>query len=177
MDHGRRQASFLALLFSGLVLASCEVSHVPPAPARPNKVVLGYYVSSKKAEFDHTKIAYKNLTHIAHAFAWPDSSGNLVVPAGFLYPALNAAAHASGVKMIVSLGGWGNCGGFPGMSSTAANRARFIGQLVDFCEVPTPTTASTSTGSLSLTPKRRRISSCSSKRSGPPSRPRRRPCS
>jgi chitinase len=134
MDHGRRQASFTVLIFLGFVLASCEVSHVPPAPARPNKVVLGYYVSSKKAEFDHTKIAYENLTHIAHAFAWPDPSGNLVVPAGYLYPALNTAAHASGVKMIVSLGGWGNCAGFPGMSSAAANRTRFIGQLVDFCK-------------------------------------------
>ena len=95
---------------------------------------MGYYRTSSKAELDHTRIAYEYLTHIAHAFAWPDASGNLVVPAGFLYPELNAAAHASDVKMILSLGGWGNCAGFPGMASTAANRTRFIGQLVDFCK-------------------------------------------
>lgn len=95
---------------------------------------MGYYASWTRAVFDHTKVAYGYLTHIAHAFAWPDPSGNLVVPPDYLYPALNDAAHMNGVKMIVSLGGWGNCEGFPGMSSTAANRTRFIGQVVDFCE-------------------------------------------
>jgi chitinase len=127
-----RTAPLLGLL--ALTFAACAVSSVPETPARPNKVILGYYPSWMKAEFDHSKIAYANLTHIAHAFAWPDASGNLVVPADLLYPALNTAAHAAGVKVILSLGGWGNCAGFPGMSSTAANRTRFIGQLVDFCK-------------------------------------------
>lgn len=114
--------------------ASCEIAHLPPSPSKPNRIVMGYYASWKAAGFDRTKIAYRYLTHIAHAFAWPDSAGNLVVPPGFLDPALNKAAHANGVKMILSLGGWGNCAGFPGMSSTAANRARFAGQAVDFCK-------------------------------------------
>lgn len=96
---------------------------------------MGYYRPSLRAEFDHTKIAYEYLTHIAMAFAWPDASGNLVVPPDYLYPELNAAAHANGVKVIASLGGWGNCAGFPGMASTAGNRARFIGQLVEFCRI------------------------------------------
>jgi len=117
-----------------LLVAGCQVSQVPPGPSRPNKVVMGYYRTSNRAVLDHTQIAYEYLTHIAHAFAWPDASGNLVVPDGFLYPELNAAAHENGVKMILSLGGWGNCAGFPGMASTAGNRARFIGQLVDFCK-------------------------------------------
>ena len=141
MEHPKRQIfaksgppSILALAALALSFSSCEVAHVPPEPSRPNKVVMGYYASWKKAEFDHTKVGYQYLTHIANAFAWPDSSGNLVVPADYLYPALNTAAHASGVKMILSLGGWGNCAGFPGMSSTDANRTRFIGQLVDFCK-------------------------------------------
>jgi chitinase len=124
----------ISLLGPLLIFAACEVSQVPPGPVKPNKIVMGYYQSWSKAEFDHTKIAYGYLTHIAHAFAWPDPSGNLVVPGDYLYPELNAAAHANGVKMIVSLGGWGNCAGFPGMASTAANRTRFIGQLVDFCK-------------------------------------------
>jgi chitinase len=115
-------------------LVACEVVQVPPEPSRPSKTVIGYYRTSNRAVLDHAGIEYGYLTHIAHAFAWPDASGNLVVPSGFLYPELNAAAHAAGVKIIVSLGGWGNCDGFPGMASTATNRARFIGQLVDFCE-------------------------------------------
>jgi chitinase len=122
------------LLALVIAFSACEVSHVPETPARPNRVIMGYYPSWERAGYDHTMIPFENLTHIAHAFAWPDASGNLVVPADLLYPALNTAAHAAGVKMILSLGGWGNCAGFPGMSATAANRTRFVGQLVDFCK-------------------------------------------
>jgi chitinase len=129
-----RAQARLALAAALIAFGGCEVAHVPPQPSRPNKVVLGYYRTSNRADLDHTGIEYQYLTHIAHAFAWPDASGNLVVPAGYLYPELNVAAHANGVKMIASLGGWGNCAGFPGMASTAANRTRFIGQLVDFCK-------------------------------------------
>jgi chitinase len=124
----------LSLVLALLAASACEVSQVPSVPSRPTKTVIGYYRTSNRSVLDHTGIEYQYLTHIAHAFAWPDAAGNLVVPSGFLYPELNAAAHAAGVKMIVSLGGWGNCAGFPGMASTAANRARFIGQLVDFCK-------------------------------------------
>ena len=133
MTIGTTRAPAFFAFAGALAFAACEVSHVPPEPARPNKVVMGYFKSWDRAAFGHAKVPYEYLTHIANSFAWPDSSGNLVVPAGFLYPELNAAAHASGVKMILSLGGWGNCEGFPGMSSTAANRSRFIGQVVDFC--------------------------------------------
>ena len=128
-----RAISLFVLLALAIAFPACEVSHVPETPARPNKVIMGYYPAWEKAAYDHTKIPFENLTHIAHAFAWPDASGNLVVPADLLYPALNTAAHAAGVKMILSLGGWGNCAGFPGMSATAANRTRFIGQIIDFC--------------------------------------------
>lgn len=122
---------FVALL---VVFSACSVSSVPEIPARPNKVIMGYYPSWEKAAYDHTEVPYENLTHIAHAFAWPDADGDLVVPADLLYPALNAAARAAGVKMILSLGGWGNCDGFAPMAASAANRTRFIGQCVDFCK-------------------------------------------
>ena len=129
-----RAARPLVLFALAAAFAACEVSHVPETPTRPNKVIMGYYPSWDKAAYGHTVIPFENLTHIAHAFAWPDAAGNLVVPADLLYPALNTAARAAGVKMILSLGGWGNCAGFPGMAGSAANRTRFIGQLVDFCK-------------------------------------------
>jgi chitinase len=119
-----------------LAIVACQSSETPPPPQPTplTKTVIGYYPSWDKATVTHSRVIYKNLTHIANAFAWPDSAGNLVVPADYLYPELNAAAHQNGVKMIMSLGGWGNCAGFPGMSSTAGNRSRFIGQVVDFCK-------------------------------------------
>jgi chitinase len=126
---------YALLLLAPLAAAGCQGPNTAPGPQPTplGKTVIGYYSSWNKTVFDHTKVDYPNLTHIANAFAWPDSSGNLVVPADFLYPDLNAAAHRNGVKMLASLGGWGNCAGFPGMSATSVNRSRFIGQVVAFC--------------------------------------------
>lgn len=117
-----------------IIAVGCRISPVPPFPAVPDRVVLGYYAAWTRAGLDHTKVAYEYLTHIAHAFVWPDAEGNLVVPPRFVYPELNAAAHAAGVKMLLSVGGWGHCEGFPDMTASEANRARFIDQAVEFCE-------------------------------------------
>lgn len=108
-----------------------------PAQAAPasglSKVVIGYYPSGARADFGHLKIDYSAVTHIGHAFTWPDSEGNLVIPDDYLYPELVLTAHDNQVKMIMSVGGWGNCDGFPGMAVTASTRRRFIGQVVEFC--------------------------------------------
>ena len=91
-----RAAPVHVLLALVAALSACAVSPVPESPSRPNKVVMGYYPSWEKSVYDHTKIPFENLTHIAHAFAWPDADGNLVVPSDLLYPALNTAARAGG---------------------------------------------------------------------------------
>jgi chitinase len=126
---------FLVVVLVALAAVACQKSGTTPEPQPTplTKVVIGYYPSWSRDVFSHSKVSYKNLTHIAHAFAWPDSSGNLVVPADYLYPELNATAHQNGVKMIMSLGGWGNCAGFPGMTATSGTRSNFIGQVVSFC--------------------------------------------
>ena len=97
------------------------------------RVVMGYYPGWKKSEFSHTLIDFKDLTHIAHAFTRPDSEGNLVVDSQYLYPELVSAAHTNSVKVIMSIGGWGNCDGFPPTAASPEKRARFIGQIVNFC--------------------------------------------
>jgi chitinase len=127
-------ARLLAVMAALAVLAAagCQTNGTTNGTTPLSKVVIGYYPSWGRTPVDHTRLVYKNLTHIANAFAWPDASGNLVVPSDYLYPELNAEAHRNGVMMIMSLGGWGNCAGFPGMSSTSANRSRFIGQVVAF---------------------------------------------
>ena len=104
-----------------------------PLPTKLSKVVMGYYPGWKKSGFDHTLIAYANLTHIAHAFAKPDTEGNLVVDSSYLYPELVVVAHSHSVKMIMSLGGWGNCDGFAPTAASPEKRSRFINQVVDFC--------------------------------------------
>jgi len=100
----------------------------------PSKVVLGYYPSWKRAEFDPSMIRWENLTHINHAFTKPDAEGNLVVPPDYLDPGLVAAAHARGVKVDMSMGGWGNCDGFAPTAADPVKRERLFGQILDFCK-------------------------------------------
>jgi len=98
-----------------------------------SKVVMGYYPGWKKSEFSFALIDFKNLTHLAHAFTRPDSDGNLVVDPDYVYPELVAAAHSNGVKVIMSIGGWGNCDGFAPTAASPEKRSRFISQVLNFC--------------------------------------------
>ena len=140
----RRAVAVLALLAAS---AACAFLPVPPragegdvpgadaaaSPSAPAKVVLGYYAYWTRPRFDQAMIDFGGLTHLAHAFAWPDAAGNLVLPPRFLYPELLASARAAGVTTLLSLGGWGNCAAFPAMAAGAESRRRFVGQVVGFC--------------------------------------------
>ncbi|MHB8056007.1 MAG: hypothetical protein ACYDH3_12250, partial [Candidatus Aminicenantales bacterium] len=76
----------------GPTIARAQIESPVPLPGSA-RIVIGYFPSWNRAIFDHTMIAYANVTHIAVAFAWPDGEGNLVFPADFLYPELNREAH------------------------------------------------------------------------------------
>ncbi|MGB9764999.1 MAG: glycoside hydrolase family 18 protein [Candidatus Saccharicenans sp.] len=102
--------------------------------ASPTKVIMGYYPAWKRADFPYTLIDFKTLTHLAEAFTRPDNEGNLIVDENYLYPELIAAAHNNGVKVIMSIGGWGNCDGFPPTVASVEKRTRFITQVVSFCK-------------------------------------------
>jgi chitinase len=123
----------LILIFS-LMVGKCAIIQRYPSRTGLSKIVMGYYPSWEKEKFDHTKIQYKHLTHLAHAFTKPDSEGNLIVGEDYVYSELIKTAHKNKVKVIMSMGGWGNSEGFPGMTSTPANRKRFINQVLEFCK-------------------------------------------
>ena len=67
------------------------------------------------------------------AFAWPEADGSISLWEGFEYPELIDEVHKSGRKILVALGGWGNCEGFPPMSANPEIRARFISNIMEFC--------------------------------------------
>jgi chitinase len=125
------------LLAASLMAGMCSRRSTAPENLEPespalNKVVMGYYPAWKKGVYDHSRIAYGNLTHIAHAFTKPDAEGRLIVDDDYLYPELVDAAHENGVKILMSVGGWGNCEGFPGMAASAEARSRFISDVLEF---------------------------------------------
>jgi len=72
------------------------------------------------------------LTHVCHAFAWPDSQGRLKMPKEFLLPALNTSAHACGVKVILGVGGGDGSASFPAMTRNPTCRARFVRAVAAF---------------------------------------------
>ncbi|NQT25655.1 T9SS type A sorting domain-containing protein [candidate division KSB1 bacterium] len=113
----------ILMLISILILAS----HV-----YANKIVVGYYPSWYKSTLPAESILFEHLTHINHAFAWPDASGNLQMDNDLIYPELIQQAHEKDTKILISLGGWGNSDGFPLVATDPLKRLFFINNLVDF---------------------------------------------
>jgi chitinase len=74
------------------------------------------------------------LTHINYAFLpQPNADGSIqAVPNAGKLQTIVSNAHARGVKVLISVGGWTDLanGGFEGTASTAANRTRFANAMV-----------------------------------------------
>ncbi len=77
------------------------------APQIPKRIV-GDYVYSTRFQtppYGAAQIPYRKLTHINHAGMSFNADGSLTVPQGFLEPQLIELAHASGVKVLLLMGG------------------------------------------------------------------------
>lgn len=98
------------------------------------KKVVGYYPYWYKTSYSANSIDYKSLTHINHAFIWPNSNGTLNIPSNINHPELISLAHDAGVKVLISIGGWGETQtkGFVDMTADTAIRKVFINALVNF---------------------------------------------
>ncbi len=102
------------------------------------KTVVGYYYFWDRFAFPYTNIKYSNVSVIAHAFIVPGQDGSIGLESGatwqnFLYPELIALAHSNGVRVVVSAGGWGNSSGFSSIAANGDARAKFAGNLKEFC--------------------------------------------
>lgn len=124
--------SFLCCILSGLF--SCNNKE---AKKDTGFKVVGYLPSS---EVDTASIPFQYLTDINYAFAVPapDSSGNLLpVPRPDTLHALVRAAHAHGVNVFISVGGWniGDGGGndtrFEVLANSAQTRSNFVHSVMD----------------------------------------------
>jgi len=102
-------------------------------PAAAEELVLGYYPAWVRESFPAEKVDFGILTHVVHAFAWPEADGSIAVWENFHYPELVQAAHDAGRVITVAFGGWGQCEGFPPMAADPAIRKRFIDNVFAFC--------------------------------------------
>lgn len=96
------------------------------------RMVIGYYPSWGYATYPYYKIDYTQLTHICHAFIYPQNDGSITKDSWFIVPEFIPAAHAHNVNVLVSVGGWGFDAQFTALASHAASRNRFVNQLKDF---------------------------------------------
>jgi len=123
MSNGRLSI-FLSLFIFGILF----IKNLQGAQA-----VVGYYPAWSKYTFPANEIDFEMLTHITHAFIWPKSNGDLDMYSSIHYPDLVNETHQAGKKILVSVGGWGNCTHFSGVLADSAKRQRLIDNLVSFC--------------------------------------------
>lgn len=98
-----------------------------------DKLVVGYYPDWSRSSLPPSAVPYGSLTHILHAFLVPNSDGSVIGIGSFAYGDLVQAAHAHGVKVLVSLGGWGQSEGFSPLAADTAARHRFVAAMTQFC--------------------------------------------
>ena len=80
-------------------------------------------------------IPYSQLTHINYAFVIPNADGSLQPFAnGWKIKELVKYAHENGVKVLVSIGGWGWDAEFESLAADATSRARFVEALDQFAK-------------------------------------------
>jgi GH18 family chitinase len=103
----------------------------PPSLSCPRNVWL-FYPYWTNGSVNAGNLPFSKMTHLAHAFIGTDSGGNLQVPSGYLDPAVNSAAHAAGVKMIVSIGGANSGTSYRPMAASTVARANFVNQVEAF---------------------------------------------
>ena len=120
--RGRRSAVCLALL-AGLVL--CPL-------AEGQYRVIGYYPMWLKSTLPASSVRFDYLTHVNHAFAWPNADGTIASDEASVDTSIISAAHRAGRKILLSFGGAGTTqtANFALVASDTALRRRFINNVV-----------------------------------------------
>ena len=96
--------------------------------------VVGYYPYWVQNEYPANNIDLNIVTHVNHAFAWPDENGNILHYNNMLNGSLNQTIHDGGGKILLSIGGWGNDEGFAAVAASSELRTLFISNLIDICD-------------------------------------------
>ncbi|WP_143097850.1 glycosyl hydrolase family 18 protein [Chitinophaga sp. CF118] len=94
--------------------------------------VIGY-VPSWSGSLD--QVQYSKLTHINYAFLLPTASGGLQsIENPSKLQSLVSSAHANGVKVLISVGGWnnGDDSGFESLAGNSTYRTNFTTNIMNF---------------------------------------------
>jgi chitinase len=92
-------------------------------------VIQGYYPYWEYKHYPQDKIDIQYITHLSHAFVWPDAKGNLVIPDNFTLPDLRRRLHRQNKRFLLCIGGSEAAAGFPVMAANPVLRKKFAAAL------------------------------------------------
>ncbi len=94
--------------------------------------VVGYYPMWEQTSMPASAINFNVLTHINHAFAWPNTDGSISSDADVVDTALINTTHRAGRKILLSFGGAGTTQteNFATVTADSALRKTFINNIV-----------------------------------------------
>ncbi|EIN09004.1 glycoside hydrolase [Punctularia strigosozonata HHB-11173 SS5] len=100
-----------------------------------DRVFSTWYAGWHADEFPPDKVSWDKYTHVTYSFATTTDNSwdplSLADSDAKLLPTFVSEAHKSGVKAILSLGGWGGSQFFSTAMGSAQNRTRFVQELLE----------------------------------------------
>jgi GH18 family chitinase len=99
---------------------------MPSTPPEPDFIILAYVTDAIVVEV----VPFDQLTHINYAFAVPNPDGSLAPMANsWKIGRLIETARSRGVRVCISVGGWGWDEQFEQLAARPESRARFVSQV------------------------------------------------
>jgi len=94
--------------------------------------IVGYYPMWERTNMPSSNVKYNSLTHIIHAFAWPNADGSISSDNDVVDTALINATHRAGRKILLSFGGAGDTQteNFAAVTADSGIRKAFINNIV-----------------------------------------------
>ncbi len=123
-EGGWRQRAWAGFAIAFLILGSGTVT----SQVR----VIGYYPMWSRSTLPASAVKFNYLTHIMHAFAWPDTNGNLFSYDVVTDTSIINTTHRAGRKILISLGGAAESSAFPRMVADTAKRHAFVRNVVSY---------------------------------------------
>jgi len=129
----------VSIIFGILILTGISGFQFAPmtvqtAEAEPSKRIVGYFPWWESGDID--SIDYSKVTDIIYFHIWPNSDGSLdTTDINYDINDLHTIrdrAHAAGVNVLISAGGWGVSDGFPAMVADPTARANFVTNIENF---------------------------------------------
>ncbi len=126
----KRRRILAAILVAGLqsLGVGLVIAQATPDDKDPAKVFVGYLYGPPR------DINFRLYTHVCHAFVTADDDGRIRRQGNVPSRELTAAAHKAGVKVVLSLGGWGWDKQFASIVSTPDAEDRYFHGVMEMVE-------------------------------------------